>query len=326
MTEESNDLKLQEECVQAFTKVKESLHSVIVGMDEPMDVLFWTLLARGHGLFVGVPGLAKTLLVSTMSQLLGLKFNRIQFTPDMMPSDLIGSEILEEDHATGKRVFEFRKGPLFCQLLLADEINRTPPKTQSALLQVMQEGKVSFAGDTHTLTPPFIVFATQNPIESEGTYPLPEAQLDRFLFSIPISYPTETDEIEIVKKTTTVEPEMLLPLLDAEKLIEFQHLVRKLPIEDHLVQTAVQIVRRSRPDEMMKPELAEMIRFGAGPRASQAIALGAKARALLSGRFAVREEDLYAVAPYVLQHRLVLRRLRDRKPEQIVSQVISAGA
>ncbi len=321
-----SDLVLQEKVVKSFEEVRVSLHSSIVGMDNVIDALFWTLLCQGHGLFIGVPGLAKTLLIQTLSELLGLHFNRIQFTPDMMPADLLGSEILEEDKHSGKRVFQFRKGPIFCQLLLADEINRTPPKTQSALLQAMQERKVSYGGKTYDLEPPFVVFATQNPIESEGTYPLPEAQLDRFLFSIPVSYPTESEEREIVKLTTSKEHKELKAHLELEDLLEFQKLVRRVPIDDSLVETAVRLIRKSRPDSSMPSELSDVIRFGAGPRASQALVLGAKARALLAGRFAVREEDIRVVAPFVIQHRLVLRRLRDRTAYQIVEQLLELGA
>lgn len=319
---QSSDLRTQEKVVKGFEEARTSLHKVIIGMDDVIDALFWTLLCQGHGLFIGVPGLAKTLLISTLAELVGLKFNRIQFTPDMMPSDLIGYEVLEEEK--GKRKFDFRQGPVFCQLLLADEINRTPPKTQSALLQAMQERRVTYAGRTYDLTPPFVVFATQNPIESEGTYPLPEAQLDRFLFSIPVKYPSELEEIEIVRRTTSGESYAMEPAFSAEDLLSFQQLVRKVPIEDSLVQMIVALVRRSRPDEAMKSELSDIIRFGAGPRASQAIALGAKARALLSGRFAVRDEDILKVAPFVLKHRIVLRRMRDQSADQVVNQIISS--
>lgn len=315
------DLRTQEKAVKGFEEVRASIHKVIVGMDGVIDSLFWTMLCQGHGLFIGVPGLAKTLLISTLSQLIGLKFNRVQFTPDMMPGDLIGFEVLEEEK--GKRHFEFRQGPIFCQLLLADEINRTPPKTQSALLQAMQERRISYAGKNYDMTPPFVVFATQNPIESEGTYPLPEAQLDRFLFSIPVNYPSELEEIEIVRRTTSSDVSQLQKVINADDLLSFQALVRKVPIEDSLVQMIVTLVRRSRPDESMKKELAEVVRFGAGPRASQAIAMGAKARALLAGRFAVREEDILTVAPYVLKHRLVLRRLRDQSADQVVQQILA---
>lgn len=326
MNQASSDGALQEKTVRAFADVRASLHQNIVGMDDVIDALFWTLLCQGHGLFIGVPGLAKTLLISTLSQLLGLHFGRVQFTPDMMPGDLIGSEILEEDKQTGKRHFQFRKGPLFCQLLLADEINRTSPKTQSALLQAMQERRISYAGETYQLQAPFVVFATQNPIESEGTYPLPEAQLDRFLFSIPVNYPTAADEREIVKKTTSVNAGELDPILSERDLLEMQQLVRRVPIDDRLIDFVVALVRRSRPSESMPQELSEVIRFGAGPRASQGIALGAKARALLQGRATVREEDILTVAPYVLKHRLVLRRLRDQTADQVVSRLIQAGA
>lgn len=322
----NSDLALQEKLVENFQNVRTSLHSTIVGMDQVIDALFWTLLCQGHGLFIGVPGLAKTLLIHTLADLTGLEFNRIQFTPDMMPSDLIGSEILEEDKKTGRRSFEFRKGPLFCQLLLADEINRTPPKTQSALLQAMQERRITYAGKTYNLDLPFVVFATQNPIESEGTYPLPEAQLDRFLFSIPIKYPSEQEEQQIVRMTTSTETKKLEAVLNINDLLSYQKLVLRVPIDDRLVERAVQIIRRSRPDAQMPQELADVIRFGAGPRASQALVLGAKARALLNGRFAVREEDLIFVAPFVLKHRLVLRRLRDQSADQVVDRLLQLGA
>ena len=301
------------------------MHQRIVGMDRVIDALFWTLLGRGHALFIGVPGLAKTLLISTLSELVSLKFNRIQFTPDMMPSDLIGSEILEEDKSTGRRSFQFRKGPIFCQLLLADEINRTPPKTQSALLQAMQENRVSYAGQNYDFDLPFAVFATQNPIESEGTYPLPEAQLDRFLFSIPIHYPSKEDEMDIVRRTNLGFDKPLEAVLSAAELLSYQDLVRRVPIEETLISLVVEIVRKTRPGESMPESLREQIRFGAGPRASQALALGAKARALLSGRFAVREEDVISVAPYVLEHRVVLRRLRQKDASSVIESLLSAG-
>lgn len=321
----SSDLELQKKCVSHFNDVRAALHKNIVGMDATIDALFWTLLCAGHSLFVGVPGLAKTLLISSLSDLIGLNFNRVQFTPDMMPGDLIGGEILEEDRKTGKRVFDFRKGPIFCQMLLADEINRTSPKTQSALLQAMQEKRISFAGQTFDLEPPFVVFATQNPIESEGTYPLPEAQLDRFLFSIPINYPSIEDEKEIVRRTTSTQSTSLEPMMSAQDLLSYQELVRRLPIDESLIERCVAMVRRTRPSNLMKDSLKEAIRFGAGPRASQALALGAKARALLSGRFAVREEDLEVVAPFVLEHRLVLRKMRSQSSREILDQVLSGA-
>lgn len=321
----SSDLELQKKCVSHFNDVRAALHKNIVGMDATIDALFWTLLCAGHSLFVGVPGLAKTLLISSLSDLIGLNFNRVQFTPDMMPGDLIGGEILEEDRKTGKRVFDFRKGPIFCQMLLADEINRTSPKTQSALLQAMQEKRISFAGQTFDLEPPFVVFATQNPIESEGTYPLPEAQLDRFLFSIPINYPSIEDEKEIVRRTTSTQSTSLEPMMSAQDLLSYQELVRRLPIDESLIERCVAMVRRTRPSNQMKDSLKEAIRFGAGPRASQALALGAKARALLSGRFAVREEDLEVVAPFVLEHRLVLRKMRSQSSREILDQVLSGA-
>lgn len=318
----SNDLQLQESCVRDFAAIRESLHQRIVGMDQSIDALFWTSLCSGHSLLVGVPGLAKTLVISSFSQLMGLDFQRIQFTPDMMPSDLIGSELLQEDVSSGRREFEFRKGPIFTQILLADEVNRTPPKTQAALLQVMQEAKVSYAGQTYNLKMPFIVFATQNPIESEGTYPLPEAQLDRFLFSIPIDYPSLKEEVEIVQRTTSEETAELKPLVSAESLLNYQALVRKIPIDAALVEKAVSWVRATRPEEAASSEIKEMVRVGAGPRASQAIVMGAKARALLSQRQAVREEDLRVVAPFVLEHRLVLKKFRSKEAADLIRQVV----
>jgi len=321
----SSDLEIQKEAVQSFDKIRAALHQVIVGMDPTIDALFWTLLAQGHALFIGVPGLAKTKLISSLSRLLGLEFNRIQFTPDMMPSDLIGAEILEEDKNTGKRSFQFRKGPLFCQLLLADEINRTPPKTQSALLQAMQEGRISFAGKNFDLEAPFVVFATQNPVESEGTYPLPEAQLDRFLLSIPVDYPTQAQEKEIVQMTSSSKTVDLKPILSAEQLLKYQEVMRRIPLEDKILDLIVNVVRASRPNQTMSKELQDSIRFGAGPRASQAMALAAKARAFLSGRFAVREEDVKTVAPYVLKHRLILRKLRDQSAEKIVEKLLESS-
>jgi MoxR-like ATPase len=319
----SSDRDLQEKALASFQTIRTSLHQVIVGMDPVIDALFWTLLCRGHALFVGVPGLAKTLLISSLSRLLGLDFNRIQFTPDMMPSDLIGTEVLEEDRNTGKRHFSFRKGPLFCQLLLADEINRTPPKTQSALLQAMQEMKVTYAGMTHDLNPPFTVFATQNPVESEGTYQLPEAQLDRFLLSIPVDYPSLEDEKEIVRRTTAPQSVDLKSVITAEELIQFQELVRRVPLSDDVLDRIVKLTRSTRPENMKNEELKSAIRFGVGPRASQSIALAAKARALLAGRFVVRDEDVDTVAPFVLRHRLVMKRMRDRGPDQIVQDLIT---
>lgn len=319
----SIDLKLQEKCVQDFSAVKENLHKSIVGMDRSIDSLFWTLLCQGHSLMIGVPGLAKTLLISSLSQLLGLSFNRVQFTPDMMPGDLIGSEVLQDDKESGRRNFEFRKGPIFCQILLADEINRTPPKTQAALLQVMQERVVSYSGKTYELPPPFVVFATQNPIESEGTYPLPEAQLDRFLFSIPVEYPSLEEEVQIVERTTTTQDIRLETVVSREDLLSYQDLVKRVPIDPKLVELAVTWVRSTRPEEGKLEAVDEMIRVGAGPRASQALVLGAKARALLSGRQAVREEDLREVAPLVLSHRLVLRRFRSQEAKDLIQTILS---
>jgi len=325
MSTNSSDLKVHEKAVSSFKEVRAGLHQVVVGMEPVIDALSWTLLARGHALFIVVPGLAKTLLISTLSELMGLHFNRIQFTPDMMPSDLIGSEILEENKQSSKREFVFRKGPLFCQMLLADEVNRTPPKTQSALLQAMQEGRVTYAGKTYDLVKPFVVFATQNPVESEGTYPLPEAQLDRFLLSIPVHYPSFEEEREIVRRTTSPQTHQLKAVMSAEDLLTYQELVRKVPLEDKILDLIVSISQASRPSSETSKDLVESIRYGAGPRASQAMALAGKARAFLEGRFAVREEDILTVAPYVLKHRMVLRKLRDQSPDHIVEKVVQSG-
>ncbi len=315
-------LTRQQECIRDFELMRQQLHRSIVGMDSVIDVLFWSLLSNGHGLFIGAPGLAKSLLISSLGDLLGLHFQRIQFTPDMVPGDIIGNEILHEDPQTGRRHLEFRKGPLFAQLILADEINRTPPKTQAALLQAMQERKVSYAGMTHELESPFFVFATQNPIEMEGTYSLPEAQLDRFLFSIPVDYPNEADEMAIIKRTTSEAASKLDTVLNAQSLLDYQALAREVPVDDLVLKKAVQMVRRTRPQEGMPEHLKDRIRLGAGPRASQALIMGAKSRALLAGRFVVREEDLECVAPYVLRHRLVLRSFRDQSAEAVLKEVL----
>ncbi len=256
---------------------------------------------------VGVPGLAKTLLISTLAEVLDLRFNRIQFTPDLMPADITGTDILEEDHSTGMRSFKFLQGPVFCNLLLADEINRTPPKTQSALLQSMQEYQVRAGGNTYPLEKPFLVFATQNPIEQEGTYPLPEAQLDRFMLQVDVDYPEEEVEVELVRMTTSGAQPSLSKVLSPEQILSLQDLVLRVPVSDHVVQYAVALVRATRPGEKTASELIKKyLSWGAGPRASQFLILGAKARAILDGRLAADIEDVRALAAPVLRHRLLL--------------------
>ena len=263
-------------------------------------------MANGHALLVGVPGLAKTLLIQTVAEALDLNFSRIQFTPDLMPTDITGTEVIEEDRTTGKRVFRFVKGPIFANIVLADEINRTPPKTQAALLEAMQERSVTAAGDTYQLSPPFFVLATQNPIEQEGTYPLPEAQLDRFMLELPIYYPTKDEEEEIAMKTTGAEQDEIRPVITAEELIELQGLVRRIPAPPSLVSFAVRLARSTRPGADAAKVCAKYAAWGAGPRASQYLVLGAKARAASRGSAIPSYDDVRAIAPAVLAHRVVL--------------------
>ncbi len=288
-------------------RIERELARVIVGQHEVIEKLLVALFSRGHVLIVGVPGLAKTLLVKSLAQLLDLKFSRIQFTPDLMPMDIIGTEILEEDPKTGRRRFRFVQGPIFAHLILADEINRTPPKTQAALLEAMQELRVTAGGTTYTLEPPFFVMATQNPIEQEGTYPLPEAQLDRFMLNLWMTYPSEEEEREIVMRTTTRELPHLDPVVSRSEILELQDFVLRTPVPDHIVDLAVKLVASTRPDNPRAPErIRRFVAYGAGPRASQFLVLGAKARALLRGRPAPRVEDLKALAPDVLRHRVLV--------------------
>ncbi|MDN3547674.1 AAA family ATPase [Mucilaginibacter aquaedulcis] len=287
-------------------QLKVEMQKVIVGQDAILDELLVAFLAGGHCLLEGVPGLAKTLIVKTMSQALHLSFRRIQFTPDLMPTDIIGTEILEEDHATGKRFFKFNKGPLFANIILADEINRTPPKTQSALLEAMQEFEVTYGGQTYPLDKPFFILATQNPIEQAGTYPLPEAQLDRFLLLIKIGYPTEQEEFEVLNRTTGSKKADVKAVISAEDIQQAQTLVRQVSISDDLVRYVSHIIRATRPDNTSVDYIKEWVRWGAGPRAGQALILTAKARALLKGRYAVLTEDVHAMAPAVLRHRILM--------------------
>ncbi len=278
----------------------------IVGQRDVVEALLVALFARGHCLFVGVPGLAKTLLISTVAEVLDLSFNRIQFTPDLRPSDITGTDVLEEDHVTGRRAFRFVKGPIFANLLLADEINRTPPKTQAALLQAMQEYRVTAGGETYPLDLPFLVFATQNPIEQEGTYPLPEAQLDRFMFYVNVHYPSADEEVEIVRSTTTAVRRGLDRVLSPHQIRALQDLVLRVPAADHVIRHAVELVRLTRPKEPGAPDFVkELVEWGAGPRASQYLVLAAKARAILDGRMAAAVEDVRALARPVLVHRVI---------------------
>ena len=300
-----DDTAALQSLAQAREQLIREVHRRVVGQEQVIDLLLTCLFAGGHGLFVGVPGLAKTLLVSSLAQALHLDFARIQFTPDLMPADITGSEILEEDANTGRRGFRFVRGPLFCNLLLADEINRTPPKTQAALLQAMQEHRVTAGGTTHDLPPPFHVFATQNPIEQEGTYPLPEAQLDRFTLQIVVDYPDAESERRIVMLGSEEEP-ALTPLLSPTELVEHQHLVRRIPVPESVVDHVVALLRASRPgDETCPPAIRELLRWGAGPRAGQQLIGAAQARAALSGRSAVTIDDVRTLAGPVLEHRLV---------------------
>lgn len=294
------------EIAGARDAIVEQVRKRIYGQTDLIDHLLIALFARGHCLLVGVPGLAKTSLVSALSEALNLDFNRIQFTPDLMPSDITGTDILEEDHATGKRFFKFIQGPVFSNLLLADEINRTPPKTQAALLQAMQEYEVSAGGKTYKLERPFQVFATQNPIEQEGTYPLPEAQLDRFMFQLTVDYPDADDEVLIVRNTTSTRREKIEPVLNAQRILHLQELVLQVPISEEVVRYAVNLVRRTRPDDPSAPDyIREYISWGAGPRAGQYLVLGGKARAILDGRLTVSNEDIRALAAPILRHRLL---------------------
>jgi MoxR-like ATPase len=290
----------------ATIALRREIGKVIVGQEEIVDQLLIALLARGHGLLVGVPGLAKTLLIRTLARVLDLRFSRIQFTPDLMPSDITGTEIIEENAATRAKSFRFLRGPLFANIVLADEINRTPPKTQSALLEAMQEHRITAGGQTYTLDEPFFVLATQNPIEQEGTYPLPEAQLDRFMFMLWLEYPSREEEVRIVQETTSVSVPDLHPVLTGAEIIAFQELVRRVPVAENVVRYAVHLSTRTRPRDAGAPQFVrDWLRWGAGPRASQYLILGAKTRALLDGRHTPDIDDVRRMAAPVLRHRIV---------------------
>ncbi|QTN33541.1 AAA family ATPase [Akkermansiaceae bacterium] len=302
----ADDVAAIDELGKTYQAFREELAKTIVGQDDVIEKLAICLFARGHALLMGVPGLAKTLLVSSVAQTFDLSFNRIQFTPDLMPADITGTDIIQESGVDGKREFEFVKGPVFANLLLADEINRAPAKTQSAMLEAMQENKVTVLGKTYVLPPPFFVLATQNPIEQEGTYPLPEAQLDRFMFLIEVEYPSAAEEKEIARSTTGAAKQALSKLIDGEKIIAFQSLVRRVPVPDHLYDYAVEIVRKTRPAQPESPQwIKDTVGWGAGPRAVQYLILGAKSRAALRGNYMASLEDLEAVAPAVLNHRVI---------------------
>ncbi len=320
------DVALLERLSEARQALAVEIGRRVVGQHEIVEGLLTALLADGHALLVGVPGLAKTLLISTLAQALELKFSRIQFTPDLMPTDITGTEVLEEDRSTGRRTFRFIRGPIFANIVLADEINRTPPKTQAALLQAMQERAVTVAGETLPLDRPFFVLATQNPIEQEGTYPLPEAQLDRFMLELRIGYPSREEEERVAQQTTGTAVAEVRPVLGADELLRLQRLVRRVPAPPSLVSYAVRLARATRPDDEDAPELMRRyVSWGAGPRASQYLVLGAKARAAMAGRGVPNFEDVRAVAPAVLRHRVVTNFQAEadgRGPEDVVEELI----
>jgi len=296
-----SDVAAVKNLVDKHQKLKQEIAKVIVGQDEVINQILLSIFAGGHALLIGVPGLAKTLMVNTIAQALGLDFKRIQFTPDLMPSDILGSEILDEN-----RHFKFIKGPVFSNIILADEINRTPPKTQAAMLEAMQERAVTVAGSNYKLSLPYFVLATQNPIEQEGTYPLPEAQLDRFMFAINLDYPSFEEEVDVVKKTTANKKETINPLFLAEEIIDIQQLIRRVPIADNVVEYAVNLVGKTRPQSETAPELVKnYVDWGAGPRASQNLVLAAKAHAVVNGKFSPDIENIQAVALGILRHRII---------------------
>ena len=288
-----------------YKAIRNEVAKVIIGQDDTLEALLIAFFSKGHAQLVGVPGLAKTMMIQTLADVMDLTFKRIQFTPDLMPSDITGTEVIEEDRTTGKREFRFIKGPVFGNIILADEINRTPPKTQSALLEAMQEHQVTASGNTYTLEEPFFVLATQNPIEQEGTYPLPEAQLDRFMFQLNVGYPNEEEEREIVTRTTAPETVELKKIISREELLMIQKLVQSLPVAEHVVDYAVKLARATRPANSSIKMIKDYVRWGAGPRASQYLIIGAKTRAALHGKMTPDEEDINAVAPEVLRHRIL---------------------
>ncbi len=321
-----SDVEQLEQLAAAAGRLRAQVARRIVGQEEAVEGILAAILAGGHALLIGVPGLAKTMMVHTVAEALALSFQRVQFTPDLMPSDITGTEIIEEDLTTGKRAFRFVKGPVFANVVLADEINRTPPKTQAALLQAMQEHQVTVAGQTYSLPEPFFVLATQNPIEQEGTYPLPEAQLDRFMFELRVGYPSQSEEEAIVEQTTGSRSGALEPVLDARQLLALQGLVRRIPVSKQLIRSAVTLARMTRPKEAGAPALIrDYVEWGAGPRASQYLVLGAKARAALAGRPMADLDDVRSVAMTVLRHRVVTNfaaEAADRTSEDVVRELV----
>lgn len=315
------DVQAIEALVRKRQELKKEIAKIIVGQDTVVDQILLSIFSGGHALLVGVPGLAKTLMVNTLAQALGLDFKRIQFTPDLMPSDILGSEILDEN-----RTFKFIKGPIFSNIILADEINRTPPKTQAALLEAMQERAVTIAGINYKLSLPYFVLATQNPIEQEGTYPLPEAQLDRFMFSIKLDYPSFAEEVQVVKSTTSDEKQVVNPLFTSQEIIDFQHLIRRVPVTDNVIEYAVTLVTKTRPDSNLASDfIKNYIDWGAGPRASQNLILAAKAHAAFHGKFSPDIEDVKAVAEGILRHRVVKNYKADAEGlsiEKIIGQLL----
>ena len=326
----TNDVAQLASLASAVSELRRQVAQRIVGQDTVIDGVLTALLGGGHSLLIGVPGLAKTLLVSTIAEALELSFNRVQFTPDLMPGDITGTELVEEDPASGHRAFRFVPGPVFANVLLADEINRTPPKTQAALLQAMQEHQVTAAGKTYALPDPFFVLATQNPIEQEGTYPLPEAQLDRFMLELRVGYPSREEEEAVVERTTGSRSAVIRPVLDAAQLRGMQGLVRRIPVSKGLVRAAVTLARMTRPQDVEAPAfIREYVEWGAGPRASQYLVLGAKARAAMDGRPMADLDDVKSVAAAVLRHRIVTNfsaEAADRKSEDLVAELLRVGA
>ena len=327
MTSEKDDVQAVGELGKARDAIVSELRKAIVGMDEVIDEMMIAIFSRGHCLLVGVPGLAKTLLVSSLAQTMSLSFKRIQFTPDLMPSDITGTELLQEDPETHERKFKFQKGPVFTNLLLADEINRTPPKTQAALLEAMQEKRISSGGVDYKLDEPFFVLATQNPIEQEGTYPLPEAQLDRFLFNIMVKYPSHSEELDIVRSVTGDEEPDLKEVVDGPAILEFQHVVRRVPVADHVMEYATALVRATRPDEPESPDFVKkLMAWGAGPRASLNLIIAGKARAALRGRCHVAIEDIQALCPPILRHRIIpnfAARSEGMTPDTLIEKLVA---
>jgi MoxR-like ATPase len=325
---QSDDIAAVERLKDAFARLKAEMGKVIVGQHAVLEELLVAIFARGHCLLIGVPGLAKTLMIHTLADALNLSYNRIQFTPDLMPSDITGTEVIQEDKATGMRQFKFLRGPVFANIVLADEVNRTPPKTQAALLEAMQERQVTVGGERHRLPDPFFVLATQNPIEQEGTYPLPEAQLDRFMLNILVDYPEEDEELDIVRLTTSVARPTVSKVLSGADILELQEIVRKVPVADHVSRYAVRLTRMTRREKQDVPDfIRDYVSWGAGPRASQYLVLAAKARAVLYGRYYVSTDDIRAVAGPVLRHRIITNfnaEAEGLKPDDIVRRLVKA--